>query len=1253
MSVNDLPEDTTLTFKKLDIPGRTGPVSLEPEIWGINRAAAWDNFPRQGLLCRAGPWGVMSTGDAIFIEIDGQPVEPKIVGEHEVGTQLQMFVPSARIDEGLFSISYTVTRLNQVPEKSEALKVLCKFTRPGGHDEYDGPGHSKLIMSIPPEILADGINKENVAAGFPVSVGRADGSPPYPFAAAGDQIQVVVGGEFVLSEPLTQDQADGKIPIIIHIDEATLREAGDSDVKGLAVAFEVYDLVDNRSEDWSFEQRVVVNIDTTRLLAPLLKEAVNNVLDVDKLGTANGTAQIVAVDTDIFKENDEIFLQLRGTPVEGAPIDKNFEGVPLKNVPGILEIPVDNALLVQLGKSQISLSFGLKRDESSPRLRSKTQFISAIGEVQRLAAPVVRDASDGALDPTLEQVAILIPFDKSFVAGQSIELRWLVTRADLTPYMPVLPLRTITAGDIRAKEPLRINVPGDPNLITAEGGKLEVFYLLHVTNAALSKMNRVNATHATRESIHAEVLQVGEPRLELPEPEVAGVVNGFMPPDKDGTTLTVPYLKTNPGDIATYFWFGSKTGMASDSIPLTSITAGKPIPFTIGAGLIKGNTNGMIETKYLIKRAAGGTSYSNPLEFRVAIALELKAPAIKQAPNGSTLDPFAAQDELTAVIDYVGMDLDDEITVTWTGAPGTPAGGSHTTAPVHVTTIGAQEIAINTAVLAFNFGQSVNVHCTVTRNGASKDSEVLLLAVLPIQDQDSRLPSPIINGNTSSELDTTTLVPGAKTRIARWPHIAQGQPLWMCYLKDDDPTPIAITYEATPTPAAGLPNGMYPDTPVAVLKALPDGARVSVMFMVGFDRSPDESKAVTFPVRTYTIKAVEDLKPQITSVKGSPSGDEIPEGGTTVETAVTLTGTAAKGQKVEVFDGATSRGDATADVTTGNWALSDSGLSLTTHLYKAKALYGSGFESSARTFSVVEKLNVIQTRFPRHMGVSPDGARAYVLGYENSPNRVNTIDVIDFATQRVIKSANIENKGVWDLIVSRDGSRLYVSSSYSVLEFNSSDLLKLRSFTSNLYRQDLIISHDASKLYCTGDLNTPFPNGRTEVFDLSSGRIIRNIGLGNNPQPSALSPDDRHLYTIDRNNSNGLRIFETNSYTETKRLEVGQNAGDIVVKPDGTYLYVLNSHYDELIEISIPAHNITRRINIHPGLSKMAITADGKHLCCVGWDHSGEALIIDTSTLAIRTIAAGHSPHSVAFSNDGKRVYICNHEDNTVWDSHW
>ncbi|MBP3996351.1 hypothetical protein J8142_00015, partial [Pseudomonas koreensis] len=55
----------------------------------------------------------------------------------------------------------------------------------------------------------------------------------------------------------------------------------------------------------------------------------------------------------------------------------------------------------------------------------------------------------------------------------------------------------------------------------------------------------------------------------------------------------------------------------------------------------------------------------------------------------------------------------------------------------------------------------------------------------------------------------------------------------------------------------------------------------------------------TSAARTFTVTPA--TAPTITSVKGSPSNVEIPEGQTTVETSVTLTGAAAKGQKVDVL----------------------------------------------------------------------------------------------------------------------------------------------------------------------------------------------------------------------------------------------------------------------------------------------------------------------------------------------------------------
>ncbi|VVM75224.1 hypothetical protein PS681_01995 [Pseudomonas fluorescens] len=103
----------------------------------------------------------------------------------------------------------------------------------------------------------------------------------------------------------------------------------------------------------------------------------------------------------------------------------------------------------------------------------------------------------------------------------------------------------------------------------------------------------------------------------------------------------------------------------------------------------------------------------------------------------------------------------------------------------------------------------------------------------------------------------------------------------------------------------------------------------------------------------WTLTVTAATAPTLTSIKGSPSGVEIPQGGNTVETAVTLSGSAAKGQKVEIFDGDVSKGPATADPTTGAWTLLVSALAVAAHSFTAKALYAPGSESAARTLTVI------------------------------------------------------------------------------------------------------------------------------------------------------------------------------------------------------------------------------------------------------------------------------------------------------------
>jgi hypothetical protein len=99
----------------------------------------------------------------------------------------------------------------------------------------------------------------------------------------------------------------------------------------------------------------------------------------------------------------------------------------------------------------------------------------------------------------------------------------------------------------------------------------------------------------------------------------------------------------------------------------------------------------------------------------------------------------------------------------------------------------------------------------------------------------------------------------------------------------------------------------------------------------------------------WSFNVLQATVPQITSVRDSKG--EVQQNGTTVDTTVAVTGTAAPSQQVEVFDGNTSKGSPAVSAA-GTWSLSVAGLSLGGHSVKARALYGEKPESNVRSFTV-------------------------------------------------------------------------------------------------------------------------------------------------------------------------------------------------------------------------------------------------------------------------------------------------------------
>lgn len=95
------------------------------------------------------------------------------------------------------------------------------------------------------------------------------------------------------------------------------------------------------------------------------------------------------------------------------------------------------------------------------------------------------------------------------------------------------------------------------------------------------------------------------------------------------------------------------------------------------------------------------------------------------------------------------------------------------------------------------------------------------------------------------------------------------------------------------------------------------------------------------------MSAEKNVVPVITSVRDD-KGD-IPNGGATSATSVQLSGVAAAGEKVEIFDGAVLRGQVVVSAA-GRWDFHLTSLMLGTHSVMAKG--GAGM-SSTRTFTVV------------------------------------------------------------------------------------------------------------------------------------------------------------------------------------------------------------------------------------------------------------------------------------------------------------
>ncbi|WP_338802221.1 hypothetical protein V9L13_08775 [Pseudomonas sp. RSB 5.4] len=662
----------------------------------------------RGVEFLVSPWLVMKAGDLLEVFWGDRQTR---VWSKDIETEDENEIVKGVIDEGhirrgdAYPVFYRVTRPFQEPESTPLQRFLVKLDRPGGFDDdLSMPGHQNLRYHIPKSIIDNGVGPEEAAAGVPITI------LPYPFMRINDRVKVAWGRvekEVYVEQKHIDDPDDN--PLIVTIDQALIVEAADS--AGVMVMYQVIDECGNYPDPrspWSAPNLVVVDLKGNRLDAPIVLEADPQTyeIDLDKLNDDDVNV-LVNTPAGTFQEQDVVALTWRGINAEGASIDHGPVELPVTRVGVALMFTVPNDKVRAIAKGRASVSYILKRTGVADR-PFKTVGISVMGETFRLPSPTVDEAPAGTLNPDERWATVRIPWFAGRAASDLLTLIWEATRpgGGIVYYEDPRPV-----GDVPEDEPVLRNV-SNAEIQRFDGLKVSVFYTV---------ANDDKATFNVRESLPFEML-VGEvqplfvtPRVEEAVPGTSLIDPEAVPPL--GCKLIVPYLQTLPEDLVNYRWRGTGgNGSTTGSLPLTTQTAGKEVPFTVPKQFVTNNLNRRIVIDYFIVRNGKTLGYSFPLTLRVGNALlDFDPPSIDDA-RGDQIDASAVPSVGATVrlAAAYGLRVGDSGEIRWIGG----AGGGTAIVPFRVESGEAGRdklVSVPQSVVLANVGREISLDCTVVR----------------------------------------------------------------------------------------------------------------------------------------------------------------------------------------------------------------------------------------------------------------------------------------------------------------------------------------------------------------------------------------------------------------------------------------------------------------------------------------------------------------------------------------------------------
>ncbi len=243
---------------------------------------------------------------------------------------------------------------------------------------------------------------------------------------------------------------------------------------------------------------------------------------------------------------------------------------------------------------------------------------------------------------------------------------------------------------------------------------------------------------------------------------------------------------------------------------------------------------------------------------------------------------------------------------------------------------------------------------------------------------------------------------------------------------------------------------------------------------------------------------------------------------------------------------------------------------------------------------------------PTALALSPDGTYLYTVDVYGKVVATNTSSGLTTASTSV--------PGAWNLAITPDGSRLYVTQSTgaSVSVIDTATGAVTASIAVGTNQQGIAVSPDGKYAYtANGDANT-ISVISIDPTDPNYNTVTATIGGVGQVETLTVSPDSARVYALDFNTST-MRVIDTATNTVTASVGVS-NPSDVAVSPDGTRIYVVD-------EGTLPYYN------------------------------NGSVTVLNSTTFAVEATIAVDDPGHLALSADGTQLYVTTSDSVAIVDT--